>query len=127
MKLAATLSSIKPEMDQVERKIKEITSAEPSMISNTSNHLLEAGGKRIRPVFVLLASKFGASKQGDVIEVAVALELIHMASLVHDDVIDRATIRRGRPTVNDRWDNGTAMFTGDFIFARSVELLQQIE
>lgn len=87
MKLAATLSSIKPEMDQVERKIKEITSAEPSMISNTSNHLLEAGGKRIRPVFVLLASKFGASKQGDVIEVAVALELIHMASLVHDDVI----------------------------------------
>lgn len=63
MKLAATLSSIKPEMDQVERKIKEITSAEPSMISNTSNHLLEAGGKRIRPVFVLLASKFGASKQ----------------------------------------------------------------
>lgn len=126
MKLAATLSSIKPEMDQVERKIKEITSAEPSMISNTSNHLLEAGGKRIRPVFVLLASKFGASKQGDVIEVAVALELIHMASLVHDDVIDRATIRRGRPTVNDRWDNGTAMFTGDFIFARSVELLQQL-
>ncbi|MFC0014680.1 MULTISPECIES: polyprenyl synthetase family protein [Allobacillus] len=127
MKLAATLSSIKPEMDQVERKIKEITSAEPSMISHTSSHLLEAGGKRIRPVFVLLASKFGAPMQKNVIEVAIALELIHMASLVHDDVIDRATIRRGKPTVNDLWDNGTAMFTGDFIFARAVELLQNLD
>ncbi len=126
MKLATTLSTIKPEIEQVEDKIKEITTAERTTISDTSNHLLEAGGKRIRPVFVLLASKFGQADREDVIHVAVSLELIHMASLVHDDVIDHATIRRGRPTVNYAWDNGTAMFTGDFIFAKAVELLHQM-
>ena len=81
-------------------------------------HTLQAGGKRIRPVFVLLAGKFGNYDIHVMKNVAVHLELIHMASLVHDDVIDDADLRRGQPTVKSKWDNKIAMYTGDFIFAR---------
>ena len=90
-------------------------------------HTLQAGGKRIRPVFVLLAGKFGHYDINVMKNVAVALELIHMASLVHDDVIDDADLRRGQPTVKAKWDNKTAMYTGDFIFAFALELMTEIE
>lgn len=90
-------------------------------------HTLKAGGKRIRPIFVLLAGKFGNYDINVMKNVAVALELIHMASLVHDDVIDDADLRRGQPTVKAKWDNKTAMYTGDFIFALALELMTEIE
>ncbi len=90
-------------------------------------HTLQAGGKRIRPVFVLLAGKFGHYDIEVLKNVAVALELIHMASLVHDDVIDDADLRRGQPTVKAKWDNKIAMYTGDFVFALALELMTNIE
>ncbi|GEL76154.1 polyprenyl synthetase family protein [Tenuibacillus multivorans] len=124
MKLASAFKYMNKDIQQVERQIREVTNAENSMIQSASNHLLNAGGKRIRPIFVLLSSKFGDVNQDKIINVAVALELIHMASLVHDDVIDHAMVRRGKPTVNKQWDNGTAVFTGDYIFARTLELLK---
>lgn len=98
-----------------------------SFETRTSLHTLQAGGKRIRPVFVLLAGKFGQYDINVMKNVAVALELIHMASLVHDDVIDDADLRRGQPTVKAKWDNKTAMYTGDFIFALSLELMSDIK
>jgi heptaprenyl diphosphate synthase len=90
-------------------------------------HTLQAGGKRIRPVFVLLAGKFGQYDINIMKNVAVALELIHMASLVHDDVIDNADLRRGQATVKSKWDNKIAMYTGDFVFALALELMAKIE
>ncbi|GAA2704384.1 heptaprenyl diphosphate synthase component II [Aeromicrobium ponti] len=92
-----------------------------------SLHLLQAGGKRIRPVFVLLAAKFGDYDINKIKNVAVSLELIHMASLVHDDVIDDAELRRGKPTIKAKWDNKIAMYTGDYIFARALELITNVE
>ena len=83
-------------------------------------HLLKAGGKRIRPVFVLLSGEFGSYQLQTMKHVAVPLELIHMASLVHDDVIDDANTRRGQLTVRSKWDNRIAMFTGDYIFAKAL-------
>ncbi|PKR78851.1 heptaprenyl diphosphate synthase [Halalkalibacillus sediminis] len=127
MKLQSALSYISQDIQQIEKQIKEVTRTESSMIQVASHHLLEAGGKRIRPVFVLLSSKFGDDSQENIIDVAVALELIHMASLVHDDVIDHSTIRRGKPTVNAKWNNKTAMYTGDYVFARTLELLKPFE
>ncbi|WP_277673416.1 polyprenyl synthetase family protein [Piscibacillus halophilus] len=124
MKLATALKYVNKDIQRVEKKIKNVTKAESSMIQSASNHLLTAGGKRIRPIFVLLASRFGQQNQERIIDVAVALELIHMASLVHDDVIDHSMVRRGKPTVNKQWDNGTAIYTGDYIFARTLELLK---
>ncbi|GIN60740.1 heptaprenyl diphosphate synthase component II [Robertmurraya siralis] len=96
-------------------------------MQQASLHLLQAGGKRIRPVFVLLAAKFGRYDIQVVKDVAVALELIHMASLVHDDVIDDADLRRGRPTIKSKWDNRFAMYSGDYIFAKSLELMTNVE
>lgn len=127
MKIATAIKYVNKDIQRVENKIKNVTKAESSMIQSASNHLLSAGGKRIRPIFVLLSSRFGTKHQDQIIDVAVALELIHMASLVHDDVIDHATVRRGKPTVNQQWDNGTAVYTGDYIFAKTLELLKPFE
>jgi heptaprenyl diphosphate synthase len=96
-------------------------------LSESSTHLLRAGGKRMRPVFVLLSGRFGTlSNKQQVIDIAVALELIHMATLVHDDVIDNASLRRGHQTVKARWDNRVAMYTGDYIISRALQIISDI-
>ena len=88
---------------------------------------MQSGGKRIRPVFVLLAAKFGQYDIHVVKHVAATLELIHTASLVHDDVVDDAALRGGEATVKSKWDNHVAMYTGDYILARSLELMSMID
>src|SRR5699024_12000321 len=87
--------------------------AEHPIFQKSSLKLLKAGGKRIRPVFVLLSSEFGDVKanEKEIESVAVALELIHMATLVHDDVVDDASLRRGHPTIKHTYDNRIAMYT----------------
>lgn len=127
MNLAMTMTQMNKEISLIEERIKEVTNTDNQMITTAANHLIDAGGKRIRPIFVLLSSQFGQANQDEIINVAVALELIHMASLVHDDVIDFASVRRGQPTVNEKWNNGTAIYTGDFIFARTLELLKSFK
>ena len=119
-------SFLNSDINIIEKKLEETIQADSLLLKRASLHTLQAGGKRIRPVFVLLAGKFGRYDINIMKNVAVALELIHMASLVHDDVIDDADLRRGQPTVKAKWDNKTAMYTGDFIFALSLELMSEI-
>ena len=119
-------SFLNSDINTIEKKLEETIQADSLLLKRASLHTLQAGGKRIRPVFVLLAGKFGRYDINVMKNVAVALELIHMASLVHDDVIDDADLRRGQPTVKAKWDNKTAMYTGDFIFALSLELMSDI-
>ena len=97
------------------------------MLEAASNHLLTSGGKRVRPAFVVLSSQFGKSMSEDTYRVAVALELIHMATLVHDDVIDRSDKRRGRLTIAKKWDQNTAILTGNFLLALALEHMSEIE
>ena len=127
MKLKMTYSFLNSDLSIIEDALEETIKAESPILQQASLHLLHAGGKRIRPVFVLLAAKFGHYRINTIKDVAVALELIHMASLVHDDVIDDAELRRGKPTIKAKWDNRTAMYTGDYIFARALELMAKIE
>ncbi|QDP40463.1 heptaprenyl diphosphate synthase component II [Radiobacillus deserti] len=127
MKLAAAYSYLKTELNQIEKTLNETIHAKDPILREASQQLLKAGGKRIRPVFVLLAGSFGNYDFERLKTVAVSLELIHMASLVHDDVIDEAELRRGKPTVKATWDNRIAMYTGDYIFARSLEYLTGID
>ncbi|MGV3488082.1 MAG: polyprenyl synthetase family protein [Tuberibacillus sp.] len=126
MSLGTIYSELKPELRQIENQIEHVVSSHQPVVNQASNQLLKAGGKRIRPIFVLLSSRFGSGQNGDVLKVAVTLELIHMASLVHDDVIDDAELRRGKKTVKAEWDNRVAMYTGDFIFARALDLIGDI-
>lgn len=120
-------SFLNSDINLIEKKLEETIHAESLLLKQASMHTLQAGGKRIRPVFVLLAGKFGDYDIHVMKNVAVALELIHMASLVHDDVIDDADLRRGQPTVKSKWDNKIAMYTGDFVFALAIELMTNIE
>lgn len=116
-------SAIADDLRQVETAIEAALSTRETMLADVSTHLLRAGGKRIRPALVILASRFPGVELSRVIDVAVAVELIHMATLVHDDVVDNASLRRGRPTVNAVWNNQVSVLTGDYLFAKSFTLL----
>ncbi|SDW58936.1 heptaprenyl diphosphate synthase [Marininema mesophilum] len=127
MKLSDIYKNLRKDLRLVERELGESVQSEYDPLKHSSVHLLEAGGKRMRPVFVLLAGKFGEYDIQRLKYAAVPLELIHMATLVHDDVIDDAATRRGQETVKAKWDNRVAMYTGDYIFARALTIAATIE
>jgi heptaprenyl diphosphate synthase len=96
-------------------------------VTETSLHLIEAGGKRFRPLFTLLAGQIGPrAGSPEVITAAVVVELIHLATLYHDDVMDSATMRRGAKSANARWDNSVAILTGDYLFAHASRLVADL-
>jgi heptaprenyl diphosphate synthase len=128
LRLASIYRYIKKDLEAVEDLLVQAMETELAELQESSTHLLRAGGKRMRPVFVLLSGRFGdPKKKKQVIEVAAALELIHMATLVHDDVIDNAELRRGIATVKARWDNRVAMYTGDYIITRALQIISDID
>ncbi|ESU30356.1 heptaprenyl diphosphate synthase subunit II [Bacillus sp. 17376] len=127
MKMKLLYTYLNSDLTLIERELEKAIQADSQLLRQASLHLLKAGGKRIRPVFVLLGGKFGNYDIEIIKDVAVSLELIHMASLVHDDVIDDAELRRGQATIKAKWDNRIAMYTGDYIFARALELITDIE
>ncbi|MCW2832097.1 MAG: Trans-hexaprenyltranstransferase [Nocardioides sp.] len=97
--------------------------ARTEFVSRAAEHLMASGGKRFRPLLVLLAAETGPTPAADeVLTAACVVELTHVASLYHDDVMDEADLRRGGDTANARWDNHVAILTGDFLFGRSSEL-----
>ncbi|MEK5215439.1 heptaprenyl diphosphate synthase component II [Psychrobacillus sp. FSL H8-0487] len=127
MKLKLLYSDLKSDLDIIEKELAVAVNSSSHLLNEASLHLLLAGGKRIRPVFVLLAAKFGNYSIDSIKSVAVSVELIHMASLVHDDVIDDAETRRGRETVKAQWNNRVAMYTGDFLFANAIEYITDLQ
>ena len=115
------------EIKNVEKRLQKAIESNDPILHEASSHLLSSGGKRVRPAFVILSSQFGPQKQTeDTYRVAVALELIHMATLVHDDVIDKSDKRRGRLTIVKKWDVTTAILTGNFLLALGLEHLSEI-
>lgn len=127
LRVLSLYADFRKDLDYIEKELeRSIDSASP-IIGQASLHLLRAGGKRIRPIFVLLASEFGQFSLEKVSKVAVSLELVHMASLVHDDVIDDSDMRRGLETVKAKWDNRIAMYVGDYIFSRALVSMAEIE
>ncbi|RED60444.1 polyprenyl synthetase family protein [Cohnella lupini] len=127
MKLMQLYATMKSELQAIEDQMAQTVTSDLPILSETSQHLLKAGGKRIRPVFVLLSGKFGSYSLETLKRVAVPLELIHMATLVHDDVIDDAETRRGQLTVKTKWDNRIAMYTGDYIYAKALTVITELD
>ena len=113
-----------PEMDRVNTLIRTRTEAEhAARIGDVASHLVNAGGKRLRCMLTLSAAKlYGYEGSGNVL-LATAVELIHTATLLHDDVVDESRQRRGTPTANLLWDNKSSVLVGDFLFARSFQLM----
>lgn len=112
-----------PELLFVEDKLQVVLSKADGLIQQTCVSLLQSGGKRIRPLFTLYSGMCFAPLNPPMIQAAVAAELIHMASLIHDDVIDESSTRRGKPTVNSLYGDHAAILTGDYLFAEAFNIL----
>jgi heptaprenyl diphosphate synthase len=113
-------------MARVEELMRSHIKGDYPLVIETSRHLVEAGGKRLRPLLTLLAAQFGDPSNYDIIKAAVCCELTHLATLYHDDVMDDAVLRRGVISANKKWDNAVAILTGDYLFSKVSDMLADI-
>ena len=118
----ALLKSIESGLVVVEAGLQVATAHADKIAGASARHLVDAGGKRVRPTLVMLAAQFGDPKKQEVIDAAVVVELTHLATLYHDDVMDDAPTRRGVPTAQMIWGNSIAILTGDLLFARASQV-----
>ncbi|MEU2667659.1 polyprenyl synthetase family protein [Streptomyces sp. NPDC007164] len=110
----------------VESGLLDATKSGVPFITEAAQHLVRAGGKRFRPLLAMLAAQFGDPDAPGVVPAAVVVELTHLATLYHDDVMDEADVRRGVDSANSRWGNSVAVLTGDFVFARASHILADL-
>lgn len=111
--------ALRPRIALIEERLRDAVSQSDALADATSHHLVDAGGKRLRPALVLLAAQLGDGGRPEVLDAAVVVELTHLATLYHDDVMDSATTRRGAPAAHQVWGNSVAILTGDLLFARA--------
>lgn len=122
MEIPTLFQSIQEDLPEVERFIQSLASADTPWLSELLRYILRPGGKRLRPALTLMAGQFYDYDRQCLLNMAAATELLHTATLVHDDTIDRADFRRGVSTVNARWDGNVAVLAGDYLFAQSAVL-----
>jgi heptaprenyl diphosphate synthase len=123
---AALAGDVADGLARVEEQLREAASTPQEVLAAASRHLINAGGKRLRPALALLAAQFGDPGDERIVPSAVAVELTHLATLYHDDVMDGAAVRRGVPSANARWGNTLAVLTGDFLCARASQILASL-
>jgi len=111
---------------EVEERLRDCVRSEEAVVDEAARYLLEAGGKRFRPQLVLLAAEFGDADAPGVVPAALVVELTHVATLYHDDVMDEAQLRRGSASANARWGNSIAILTGDYLFARASDIVADL-
>jgi len=116
---ASLEEAISPRLALVEERLRNAVAQSDRLADATSRHLVDAGGKRLRPALVLLAAQLGEGTRPEVVDAAVVVELTHLATLYHDDVMDDAPTRRGAPSAHEVWGNSVAILTGDLLFARA--------
>ncbi|MBP2653396.1 MAG: hepT [Firmicutes bacterium] len=114
---------VQDELGLVEKKLAAVIESEDDILTEMGVHLLRAGGKRLRPALYFLCAKARCMEEHGSIPIAAAIELIHMATLVHDDVLDNASTRRSHPTANARWGNHASVLAGDYLFAKAFSLV----
>ena len=124
---SALADRLRERMTVVEGALARHVRSRAGFVTEAASHLMEAGGKRFRPLLVFLAAETGDHPDSEeVVTAACVVELTHLASLYHDDVMDEATLRRGAESANARWDNHVAILTGDFLFSKSSELTAEL-
>ena len=118
------IAKIQPDLKKIDQIILEFSVGKSPLIEEIANHLISSGGKRIRPVILILASKLcGSKKDSGYNNLGAAVELIHTATLLHDDVVDNSEIRRGKKTSNAIWDNKASILVGDYLFSIAFQLM----
>ena len=117
-------ASVRAQLELIEAALLKAAQADSDMVTEAAQHIIAAGGKRFRPLLVVLGSHLGPrAAENDVVKAAVVVELTHVASLYHDDVMDEARIRRGSVSANSRWGNTVAILVGDLLFARASDIV----
>lgn len=117
-------ASVRAQLELIEAALLKAAEADSDMVTEAAQHIIAAGGKRFRPLLVVLGSHLGPrAAENDVVKAAVVVELTHVASLYHDDVMDEARIRRGSVSANSRWGNTVAILVGDLLFARASDIV----
>lgn len=119
-------SQLLPHLEEVERRLLQETNRARDLTDNPASHLAKAGGKRLRPVLTLLTAQLGSGVNDAVLTGATAVELTHLATLYHDDVMDSAPLRRGAPAAHEVWGNSVAILTGDLLLARASRLVADL-
>lgn len=119
-KLSQIQHPVRGQLDQVVDELRRIVLSDFPAIEQVNDHLLWARGKLFRPTLLLLANRIGGRPHPRAVTVAALVELVHLATLVHDDAVDHSVLRRGMPTVNALWNHQTAVIMGDFLYSRSV-------
>ncbi len=118
---------VRGQLDVVEAALLQAAEASTPMVTEAAQHIIAAGGKRFRPLLVAITAQLGPKAVADdVVKAAVVVELTHVASLYHDDVMDEARLRRGSVSANSRWGNTVAILVGDFLFARASDLVAEL-
>lgn len=115
------------ELDSLEANLVESISSDIKLASEVSNHLVSSGGKRIRPVVCILIAKAFSYQGQDLIKLASSIELLHTATLIHDDVVDQSLIRRGKQSIHTKWDNAHGVLVGDFVYSKAFQLMASFE
>ncbi|MEX0901273.1 MAG: polyprenyl synthetase family protein [Pseudohongiellaceae bacterium] len=119
-------SVVATDFEAVDRYIIEQLHSDVPLVENIGQYLVEAGGKRMRPVTVLLCARACGIRTNRHIQLAAVIEFIHTATLLHDDVVDTSSLRRGRPTANHKWNNPSSVLVGDFIYSRAFQILVEV-
>lgn len=121
--MLALRQAVASNLDAVNQLIIDELRSDVALIEQIGHHLINAGGKRLRPLVVLQVAEACGYKGDDHIRLAVIIEFIHTATLLHDDVVDTSQLRRGKPTANDQWGNAPSVLVGDFLYSRAFQLL----
>jgi octaprenyl-diphosphate synthase len=125
--LAAIQSLAAPDMAAVDALIRRRLASDVVLVNQVAEHIVAAGGKRLRPMLLLLAARALGHGGADAHQLAAVIEFIHTATLLHDDVVDESDLRRGRKTANALWGNAPSVLVGDFLYSRSFQLMVELE
>ena len=127
MSIQQIFAPIQNELQQIEARLRATVRVEYIPLANIFEMLIGSGGKRIRPALCVLATRFHPTDPEQAITLAISTELVHAATLIHDDLIDKSSVRRGSPTVNSRWSGTATVLAGDFLLARAADIAASIE
>lgn len=119
--------AVENEFSEVNKLIVSQLHSDVGLVENIGHYIIDAGGKRLRPVVVLLSALANGYQGVDHLKMAAVIEFIHTATLLHDDVVDVASLRRGRQTANAQWGNAPSVLVGDFLYSRAFQMLVEIE
>ena len=118
---------IKPELTKLELGLKKSISSDVELATKVSSYIVKSGGKRIRPTITILVAKALNYQGEELIKLATAIELLHTATLIHDDVVDQSEIRRGKTSIQKRWDNAHGVLVGDFVYSKAFQLMAALK